>query len=401
MTISSKNRLFSSILVVAAVLFSALVAELGLRFSDFSYYWPQVRYPDPVTGWAIPPGISGWQRLEGEAFVRINGDGWRDRPQPLQVKKGRFRIAVLGDSFTEAVQVPLGKTYWRILEDILPECRSVENRKEIEILGLGASGYSTAQELLVLEERVWKYSPDLVILAFFTGNDILENSSALDGDEMRPYYVFKDGKLVLNSDFQESEEYRDKNGLLGRVGMFLVQKSRLLQALGLAGYRIEAARKMAASKDDPPAMEPGVDPRLYQPPQDDEWRSAWAVTEAIIQRMHKNVLEHQARFLLVTLSNGAQVHPDPEFRRRFAEKLAVPNLFYAEERLRRFGLAMGFPVLNMAPDFQRFADKTGIWLHGFPNTMPGVGHWNEDGHRLAAQRIASFLCHNEYMFEKL
>jgi hypothetical protein len=33
-----------------------------------------------------------------------------------------------------------------------------------------------------------------------------------------------------------------------------------------------------------------------------------------------------------------------------------------------------------------------VFLHGFPNTRPGFGHWNEAGHALAARLIAARLC---------
>ena len=35
------------------------------------------------------------------------------------------------------------------------------------------------QEFLTLREKVWKYSPDLVMLAVTTNNDITDNSRAL------------------------------------------------------------------------------------------------------------------------------------------------------------------------------------------------------------------------------
>ena len=41
---------------------------------------------------------------------------------------------------------------------------------------------------------------------------------------------------------------------------------------------------------------------------------------------------------------------------------------------------------------QRQADATGVFLHGFRNTKPGFGHWNQAGHALAASLIARHLC---------
>src|SRR5205814_6625220 len=62
--------------------------------------------------------------------------------------------------------------------DLLEEC-NVFPGKKIEVLNFGVSGYGTAQELLTLREQVWKYSPDIVMLAITTNNDITDNLRAL------------------------------------------------------------------------------------------------------------------------------------------------------------------------------------------------------------------------------
>jgi len=42
------------------------------------------------------------------------------------------------------------------------------------------SSYGTAQELLNYRYYGSKYSPDMVMLAFFAGNDVRNNSKALE-----------------------------------------------------------------------------------------------------------------------------------------------------------------------------------------------------------------------------
>jgi hypothetical protein len=41
---------------------------------------------------------------------------------------------------------------------------------------------------------------------------------------------------------------------------------------------------------------------------------------------------------------------------------------------------------------QAIAERERIFLHGFENTRLGSGHWNENGHRLAAELVAADLC---------
>jgi hypothetical protein len=42
----------------------------------------------------------------------------------------------------------------------------------IETLNFGCDSYGTAQELVTVRRAVWKFSPDIVVLVFFAGNDI-------------------------------------------------------------------------------------------------------------------------------------------------------------------------------------------------------------------------------------
>src|SRR5438445_13415775 len=70
-----------------------------------------------------------------------------------------------------------------------------------EIINFGVSGYGTAQELQILRHRVWAYSPDMILLAFLTGNDIRNNSRALERDDRIPYFVHQGKDLVLDDRF--------------------------------------------------------------------------------------------------------------------------------------------------------------------------------------------------------
>ncbi|MBF0380121.1 MAG: SGNH/GDSL hydrolase family protein [Magnetococcales bacterium] len=400
---SSTNALFTSILVIASIFICLVVAELGLRLVDFSFYWPQSRSPDPITGWSAKPGTKGWQRIEGAGYVEINSDGWRDVDHSIKPKKGSYRIAVIGDSFTEAVQIDLDDSYWRLLEKLLPQCVPAIAKKDFEIIGFGVSGYSTAQELLVLENRVWKYQPDLIVLGFFTGNDLLENSRVLGGDAMRPVFDIKNGVLHKNMDFLTSPEYLAKSSMFGRFEMWVLGSFRLAQAVALAHYKYRLLSEISKSNNSPVnsvQTEPGIDVAIYAPPIDKKWRDTWELTEALLKRMYEEVENHGAKFLLVTMTNGAQVHPYREFREQFKKNLNIPNLFYADERIKQIGIKYGFDVLNLGADLQRFASETGVWLHGFKNSAKGIGHWNENGHLIASQRIASYLCYNHDLITK-
>ena len=70
----------------------------------------------------------------------------------------------------------------------------------------------------------------------------------------------------------------------------------------------------------------------------------------------------------------------------------MPDLYYPERRLARFGKDHGIPVLNLAPTMAQQAEERQVFFHAFHDSL-GVGHWNEEGHRVAGELIAGWLAH--------
>ena len=138
--------------------------------------------------------------------------------------------------------------------------------------------------------------------------------------------------------------------------------------------------------------EPGLDDEIYGPPPDTRWRDAWTVTEDLITAMSSEVKAHGARLLVVTLSTPIQVYPDTAYREAYLRSVGGADIFYPEHRLDALAAREGFVVLNLAPSLQAYADQHHSFLHGFPNTRLGTGHWNQLGHRLAGELIAERLC---------
>jgi lysophospholipase L1-like esterase len=379
-------------LVCASVVLALLLAEGALRLAGFSY--PAFWRPDALSGASLRPGMEGWQSGEGHAYVKINQQGLRDREHELNKPAGTYRIAVLGDSYAEALQVELERTFWSLLPPRLERCGFAGGRR-IETVNFGVSGYGTADELLTLRERAWRYQPDMVLLAFFPGNDVRNNSRALDGSRDRAYFVLKDGKLVLDASFRDDPEFRDNERVTAQRA--LLQDLRLYQL----GRRVRAgnvekhfhnapiAAALAAGAD---LAEPGLDEKVFREPVDTAWREAWEVTDRLVQATADETAAHHARFLLVVLSTPGTVYPDAKLRASYARRLGVKSLLYPEERLQRVGQQHGFDVLALAPEMQLRADASGAFFHGFDNTKPGFGHWNEAGHALAAELIADRLC---------
>jgi hypothetical protein len=155
-----------------------------------------------------------------------------------------------------------------------------------------------------------------------------------------------------------------------------------------------SARAQTTGQEGTPTEEPGTANMIYREPSDENWRAAWRVTEKLLATMNAEVKSRGARFYVVTVSNGIQVFPDPQARQSFAQRLGVADLFYPERRLSALGEREGFPVLNLAPALQAYADEHKVFLHGFGPDR-GNGHWNEEGHRVAGEMIAEWLCNSD------
>ena len=162
------------ILLLVGLALGLAVSEVTLRLAGVSY--PQPYAPDPYCGTRLRPDWEGWWRKEGSAYIRINRCGFRQGDREPAKPPGSFRVAVLGDSFIEAFQVPDEQTFCAQLELRLQDSPVLTDRR-VEVLNFGVSGYGTAQELLMLRHYVWQYQPDLVLLAFFPGNDLRNNSA--------------------------------------------------------------------------------------------------------------------------------------------------------------------------------------------------------------------------------
>ncbi len=368
---------------------TAGLLEVGLRLADYNR--PLLYAYDLCCGASLRPGAEGWWRKEGEAYIKINSRGLRDREHSVAKPTGTFRIAVLGDSYAEALQLPMKKAFWAIMESRLQEsCRPLI-RKQVEVINFGVSGYGTAQELRTLETKVWAYQPDFILLAFLTGNDIRNNHRALERDPFRPYYVFRGERLVLDDSFLSEPGFALRWGWRKKIIGWIVRHSRLAQLAVEARDQLRLVLRrngpMGAT-----GSEPGLDNAIYAAPRTKIWREAWEVTEALIAKMADEVQERGAGFLVATLSNGIQVHPLRAKREEFKRKLGVKDLFYPDKRIAAFTKDRGIPVLTLAPKLRAWAERHGTCVHGFANAVPCGGHWNEHGHAVAGQAMADAVC---------
>lgn len=341
------------LLAVAALL---VLGELGLR--AFGYQAPLWLRPDPQLGWTLRPGIEGVYSREGRAYVSANPAGFRDRERLLDKPEGVYRIAVLGDSMTEAMQVDVGRTWWRQLPGRLERC-GFEPDQAVEVLAFAVTGWGTAQQSIALETQAMRYAPDLVLLQFSNADDVQNNSFALAEEKERPFFLLDaKGRLRPDASFAASPGFRERSRLLHEIGRRVADRSRLAQ-LALESHARGFTLGMAHAAE--------VNPALLVPPRDALWEEAWRVTEALIERTRALAERGGARFVLLTAPHPAQ--------------LRSPALSYPDERLEAFAKARGIRAFALAPGL---AKAQGDLYYG--------RHWSPDGHSVVADLVAEALC---------
>lgn len=375
-------------LVLAGVLLAWAAGEVLIRLTPL--YRPSFYTYARWRGWKLKPGARGWQRGEGEAFVSINREGFRGPARSVRKPPGTVRVAVLGDSYALGIGVDYPQTFSAVMERRLAGCPALLGRR-VEVLDFGVDGYGTAQELLTFTRHASRYEPNAVVLTVTTGNDLRNNSVILEGDKCRPFFVRQDGRLDLGGPFIDSAWFRFQC-----FARFESRHSQVLNRLGdLRSFLRERwrARVARATPRPKPGAERGLSEDIYKPPQSAAWREAWAVTEDEIALLDRLAEGRDALFLAATLSNGVQDHPDPQVGAGYVKALGPrADLFYPEARIEALGRRKGFAVLALAPAMRAYAERHGVYLHGFSNTEPGTGHWNALGHRVAGRLMAGEVC---------
>lgn len=371
------------LLKLALLLFGCLAAFFfsELLLNAFGISFPLLYQPDDYCGTRLRPNLNVRYIEEGVAVVKTNSSGFRGPEFPPK-QDDVFRIAVVGDSFTEAIHVSFEESYGYLLE------RQFETvGRAVEVLNFGVSGFGTAQELEMLRHYVLPTEPDLVILAVFTGNDIGDNSPAINRGQIKPYFHLEDDVLIFDQSFQQDPRFIAANSWTTRTKAALINSSRSLQ-LANKFYASWKRRNQNAVHEDI-----GLDPNVYLAPTvDSDWDQAWKVTERLILQFSNECEVAGANCLVVTLSNPIQVHPDETVRDAYFSLHGVDDPLYPDTRIAAFCESNAIPVLNLAQPFlAKVGTENGLFLHGFPNTKLGTGHWNDKGHAAASKLIYAEL----------
>lgn len=151
-----------------------LLMELALRLLKPARvvgisHIPCIYARDELNGYKYIPKSKGWYHryFEMDNIVIINSLGYHDVERKYNRDNKGLRIAIIGDSFTAALEVPVSSTWTQVLDLKLNE----NTKSSKEVINLGLDGTGTNVHKNILEYYLQSNEVNVVILAFYE-NDI-------------------------------------------------------------------------------------------------------------------------------------------------------------------------------------------------------------------------------------
>jgi hypothetical protein len=352
----------------------------GLRRVLYEASLPAAFAPITTLPALMETTVTGWAPLaERDGYVLSSRS--LATPEYAEAKApGTFRFVLLGDSFT-AGRFPVARHWTRLVADDL----TARTGTPVEAIRLAVPGTGPQFQLRLFEIEGARLAPDLVVLAFFVGNDFFDE---LGG--------------------------RFARGAADRIALALRARSL---AWRLAGNVVRLATGLAV-RPEAPRLEPtgvsgtgGYETEAFARDFDETAPSfrhdAYLAIEA--ERLSLCLASETARFaarlgrVLETIDQldarvrasgarfGVMVIPD-EYQvdasvfaaaARYAGR--APADYDLERPQRELARALdtrGIPVLDLLPPSRA---ATG------PLYLPRDTHWSSAGHRLAAAELARFV----------
>lgn len=311
----------------------------------------------------------------GSSFMgmRLTKDGFWTPPYTKEKRPGTFRMLILGDSFAfSSGGVPFDRMWLTLVAEQLQRAWG----KPVEPVNLGIPGAGPRLEGRVYDVEGAALKPDLVILTFFLGNDLTDESDARP--LRRSMLVRLLGNLGQLADFLRVTAYTGRIAAYGSspdwtpgqyvydptiptfpMEVFLHierQRARVFTDAAWAHERIRAVADVMA----------GLQARV----------SAAGSTFALVVIPDEVEVNADLRAAVVAyLAAGGRTHPEFD--------IDGIHQFLASELSSR-----GIAFLDLLPQLRDAARA------GSPY-RPRDTHWDDRGNRIAADAIAQWILHDK------
>ena len=168
MTASARLNVRRAVLSAVCLVAVLSLCELFLRILKpevvGTNHQPCIYVPNQVTGYSYIPGSSDemQRNFEIDTRVFINSRGFHDIERAPEETLQARRIAVIGDSFTASLHVPVSNAWTQVLEKELSQGRKTD------VYNLGLDGTGTDVQVAILKDQFDRgMTFDVVIVAFY------------------------------------------------------------------------------------------------------------------------------------------------------------------------------------------------------------------------------------------
>ena len=373
-------------LVLFGCILALIVGEIAIRiYFSLPGSANSVYIRDREAGYRFRPHFMD-DELGSEYYV--NGFGFRDRDHSEKKLPGTFRIIGIGDSFVYGA-VNLDDNFLRVTESRLNELPARDSLgTEMILMGLG--GYSPENYVGVLRSQGLVIDPDLVILNFFVGNDVM--GIPIRGQAFRGHLYYVGSHNPWLHIARQSRLFM----MLEKV--FLVDiKQRLIRkqdvSLNLDAVKEEIPEAANTGDSKRPCLSSAfirmqakrLPVCLREPTRRVE--NLWRKAEDYLDEFDRLCRDAGIPWILHIIP--AEIQIDPEIRAAVLKALQLSKDDYdfdlPQRRLKAYAAERGIPVLDPLPDMKR-AHQSGQRLY-----IPNDSHWNVEGNHLAGELIAEFF----------
>lgn len=380
----NNQRVFAKF--IFGLIVATLMFEVLLRVIEITSLWkvlPAAEVtlygPDADTGYTIRPNVEGVWLTENRARIYTSAQGLRDRDTPFAKPANVFRIALTGDSITEALQVEAGQTFADLLE-----VRLSNNGKPVEVINLGMSGAIPTVQVARMNSLGTRFSPDLLV---YMVNIIDFSSTLLREDTAFPGYRRNaDGEWHLSYAFRAGRGYRLRQSWAGKIYYWLLDHSRVMRVVNARrnrGFKFDETSGSGNAPQAPPCggrMMEAVATALTQPDAAPELRG---VLDAFLRDVTATVRRANAPAVLVVRGLAPRCPADAESAMRMKAEL--------EAHLRSLDIGMIDMDAAVVAAMREIGMGNSInVLYGFGAHI-GFGHLNRSGHEIFSHALATGL----------
>lgn len=404
-----KRLLVNISLVILSVGLGLLAVEVILRIpavNRLAEYSPEMHLyrTDSAVGWSHQPNMRmNWNTdnlgdNDIQVEVKINSLGLRDKEHAYRKPDGSFRILILGDSFTEALQVPLEMAYPTRLE----ACLNDRLAAPIEVINGGVSSYGLGEEYLQYINEGVKYDPDLVLVAFYTGNDLAD----LDRNDDKGMIRFFGGyKFTLEDDQLQKQwiSWDEPSYEISGLESLLRRYSMIYRVLRHPQYKFYWWYANLTKEEPAPKALPDWETYVFtqdfshNPDTPPQLKKMWVLFQRLLTEMVKATTANGDQLGVMLIPEKRQVHQSQLnkqikiMEQQFSDFYTVQwDMTEPNRTLVNYFNQLQIPVLDLQPYFQAHELSGGYLLY-----LEDDIHYNQDGHRLTADILCDWLVKNE------